>query len=364
MRSLITAIALLGAQSSAAPLAAIGSPSVDLGYARYDGTLDSPSGINIFKGIRYAAPPVGNLRFAAPQLPMENRTAPMPATIDCPACPQTRAGRDMPDAYGFTSALGNEDCLYLNVYAPSNSTNLPVFFWIHGGGYGLFSARGLDPTEFLETNGNGSIFVIIQYRLGAFVFLSGENVKADGALNAGPLDMDFALQWVKKHIKSFGGDPARVTVAGESAGGAAVMYQAMAYSGTQNVSLFNNVIAESPWVPAQHNYDDEVHTQAYRDFVEAAGCGNAADTLQCLRNSESELLQHASAKVSEASAFGSFAFLPVTDGSFVVNAISVADADAWKSWEGWVGANGGSNMLKRFHIKTIDGRNYGSIHPS
>ncbi|OAG10910.1 alpha/beta-hydrolase [Paraphaeosphaeria sporulosa] len=317
MRSLIAAIALLGARSSAVPLTARGAPSVDLGYAVYDGTLDSQNGINIFKGIRYAAPPVGNLRFAAPQPPKENRTAPISATIDGPACPQTGAGKDTPAAYGFISALGNEDCLYLNVYAPSNATNLPVFFWIHGGGYGLFSAQGLDPTEFMKTNGNGFISVIIQYRLGAFGFLSSEDVKSDGALNAGLLDMNFALKWVQRHIKSFGGDPARVTIAGESAGGAAVMYQAMAYGATQNVSLFNNIIAESPWVPAQHNYDDEVPTQAYEDFAEAAGCANATETLQCLRNSDSEVLQNASAKVSEASAFGSFAFLPVTDGCFV-----------------------------------------------
>ena len=93
----------------------------------------------------------------------------------------------------------------------------------------------------MNTNNNGFISVIIQYRLGAFGFLSSEDVKEDGALNAGLLDMNFALQWVQKHIKSFGGDPTRVTIAGESAGGAAVMYQAMAYGGAQNTSLFNNV---------------------------------------------------------------------------------------------------------------------------
>ncbi|KAF1979270.1 alpha/beta-hydrolase [Bimuria novae-zelandiae CBS 107.79] len=319
MRSLVAAIALLGVRTGALPLAARGTPSVDLGYAVYEGTHDSQSGINIFKGIRYAAPPVGNLRFAAPQPPLENRTATIPATTDGPFCPQSGAGKDTPTEYGFNSALGNEDCLYLNVYAPSNATNLPVFFWIHGGGYALFTAQGLDPTEFMITNSAEGSFVsvIIQYRLGAFGFLSSDDVKKDGALNAGLLDMNFALQWVQKHVKSFGGDPARVTIAGESAGGAAVMYQAMAYGGAQNVSLFNNIIAASPWVPAQHDYNGDVPTQAYDDFTEAAGCSNATNTLQCLRDSDTETLQNASAKVSEASAFGSFAFLPVTDGSFV-----------------------------------------------
>ncbi|KAJ4289646.1 hypothetical protein N0V90_010975 [Kalmusia sp. IMI 367209] len=318
MRGLVAAITLCAVWGgNASPLAARGAPSVDLGYAIYEGTHDNKSSINVFKGIRYAAPPLGNLRFAAPQTPVTNRTAPQSATTDGPYCPQTGAGKSTPAEYGFTSALGDEDCLYLNVYAPSNATDLPVFFWIHGGGYGLFTAQGLDPTEFMTTNNNGFISVIIQYRLGAFGFLSSEDVKADGALNAGLLDMNFALQWVREHIKSFGGDPARVTIAGESAGGAAVMYQAMAYGGAKNISLFNNIIAESPWVPAQHDYDGEVPTKAYANFAQAAGCSNATDTLQCLRDAETDVLQNASAKVSEASAFGSFAFLPVTDGTFV-----------------------------------------------
>lgn len=110
-----------------------------------------------------------------------------------------------------------------------------------GGGYSLFSATGLDPTEFMTTNNNTFISVIIQYRLGAFGFLPGDDVKADGALNAGLLDMNFALQWVQKYIEQFGGDPSRVTIAGESAGAGAVMYQAMAYGGAQDISLFQNV---------------------------------------------------------------------------------------------------------------------------
>lgn len=93
----------------------------------------------------------------------------------------------------------------------------------------------------MATNDNGFVAVVIQYRLGAFGFLAGDDVKADGVPNAGLLDMNFALQWVQKYIKNFGGDPGRVTIAGESAGGAAVMYQAMAYGGMQNMSLFNNV---------------------------------------------------------------------------------------------------------------------------
>ncbi|KAF2878212.1 Alpha/Beta hydrolase protein [Massariosphaeria phaeospora] len=292
-------------------------PTIDLGYAIYEGAYDAGFDVNTFKGIRYAAPPVGNLRFAAPQAPATNRTSTTPATTDVPVCPQSGAGAETPAKYGFVSAPGNEDCLFLNVFAPAIAKDLPVFVWIHGGGYGLFSAAGIDPTEFMKTNGNNFVSVIINYRLGAFGFLSGDDVREGGALNAGLLDMNFALEWVQKYIGKFGGDPARVTIGGESAGAAAVVYQAMAYGGEQDKTLFNNIISASPWFPNQHGYNDTIPTKAYNDFADAAGCGDVDDTLQCLRDAESSVLQKASAKVSEASTFGSFAFLPVTDEDFV-----------------------------------------------
>ena len=111
---------------------------------------------------------------------------------------------------------------------------------LDGGGYGLFGAI-YDPSQLINTNGNNFIVVVIQYRLGAFGFLSSEDVKRQGQVNAGLLDQRFALRWVQAHIKRFGGDPNKVTIAGESAGAGAVMLQAMAYGGKQNPTLFNNV---------------------------------------------------------------------------------------------------------------------------
>jgi carboxylesterase type B len=93
----------------------------------------------------------------------------------------------------------------------------------------------------MTTNNNSFISVIIQYRLGAFGFLSSEDVKKGGALNAGLLDMNFALKWVQEYASKFGGDPKKVTLAGESAGGGAVLYQSMAYGGKQKQDLFQNV---------------------------------------------------------------------------------------------------------------------------
>ena len=93
----------------------------------------------------------------------------------------------------------------------------------------------------INVNGKSFIAVIIQYRLGAFGFLSSDAVHRHGKVNAGLLDQRFALQWVQRHIRQFGGDPARVTIAGESSGAGAVMLQAMANGGQGPTRLFDNV---------------------------------------------------------------------------------------------------------------------------
>jgi carboxylesterase type B len=193
-----------------------------------------------------------------------------------------------------------------------------------GGGHNLFSITGLDPTEIMKQNNNGFVSVLIQYRLGAFGFLGGEDVEEDGVLNAGLIDQNFALKWVQANIAKFGGDPSRVTIAGESSGGASVLYQAMAYDGKQKENLFNNVITASPWFPEQYEYNADKTEDTYEAFALLAGCSKAKDTLACLRLQNTTTLQTASQKVSEAGPFGTFAFLPVTDCSFISSRPSVA----------------------------------------
>ena len=143
-----------------------------------------------------------------------------------------------------TSACEEFTCHCLDPYADfldSYIESSPLLIaLVDGGGYGLFGAV-YDPSQLIKTNGNGFIAVVIQYRLGAFGFLSSEDVKRNGQVNAGLLDQRFALRWVQAHIKKFGGDPTKVTIAGESAGAGSVMLQAMAYGGKQESTLFNNV---------------------------------------------------------------------------------------------------------------------------
>jgi carboxylesterase type B len=179
-----------------------------------------------------------------------------------------------PAVVNFDSSIrGEEDCLFLNVFSPRGASKLPVVVWIRksfsslmivkkgfgsnalrfadGGGYGAGYAGSFDFSYIGQTVNNGFVSVAIQYRLGAFGFLSSADVAKHGTVNAGVHDMRFALQWVKKYIARFGGDPDQVTISGESAGGGAVMLMAMANGGGEGTSLFRRGIASSPYFPTQ-----------------------------------------------------------------------------------------------------------------
>ncbi|KAI1452517.1 putative carboxylesterase [Annulohypoxylon moriforme] len=296
--------------------------TVDLGYATYEGYYNDTYGLNIWKSLRYAAPPVGKLRWQAPQPPLRDSSGVIPAVDQPPLCPQSGAF-GVPEAYGFNSGPGDEDCLYLNVYAAPNATNLPVLVWIHGGGYSVFGAT-YDPSIWMNTNNNGFIVVEIQYRLGAFGYLASDDVKASGRLNAGLLDQRFALEWVQEYISKFGGDPTRVTVGGESSGAGSIIYHTLAY-GREESNLFNNIIAASPYLPSVYRYNDTVPTAHYDKFVELVGCdqgssklSNYSSTFECLVAADSAVLQNASGIVSTTQGyFGSFAFLPVIDYDYI-----------------------------------------------
>ncbi|KAI1078218.1 putative carboxylesterase [Whalleya microplaca] len=300
----------------------VSTPDVNLGYATYRGSYNDTYGLNIWKSIRYAAAPIGKLRWQAPQAPPEDNWEVLPAVDQPPICPQTGAF-GVPSVYGFNSGPGDEDCLYLNVYAAQNASGLPVLVWIHGGGHNLNGAI-YDPSEWMAANDNGFVTVEIQYRLGAFGFLSSADIKANGQLNAGLLDQRFALEWVQKHVAKFGGDPSRVTIGGESSGAGAVFYHVLGYGGKES-DLFNNVIAASPYIPSVYRYSDPLPTSHYNKFAELVGCGQNSSNIkahsgvfECLVAADTEVLQNASGTVSTTEGyFGSWAFLPVIDGEYI-----------------------------------------------
>jgi para-nitrobenzyl esterase len=217
------------------PLAAVAAPlRVDGG----DIVGTREDGVSIYRGIPYAAPPVGKLRWQPPQ-PVVPWSGVRACTDFGPSCPQ-------PASKLSTAGPTSEDCLYLNIWAPpGNPTNAPVMVWIHGGGFTIGSAANpiYDGKNFAK---RGVVLVSINYRLGPFGFLAHPWLSAESADhvsgNYGLLDQIAALHWVQRNISKFGGDPNRVTIFGESAGAVSVT-ALMATPASKE--LFSSVIAES-----------------------------------------------------------------------------------------------------------------------
>lgn len=198
-------------------------------------------GIEYFKGIPYAAPPVGQLRWTPPQ-PAASWNGVRAAKDYASDCAQ----QPFPGDAAPLRTTPNEDCLYLNVWRPAGgAANLPVMVWIHGGGFvnGGSSPAVYDGSKFAR---DGVILVSINYRLGRFGFFGFPALTAgskDGMLgNYGYMDQIAALKWVKANIASFGGDPNNVTIFGESAGGGSVH---TLLTSPLTGGLFNKAIVES-----------------------------------------------------------------------------------------------------------------------
>ncbi|KAJ8083128.1 hypothetical protein PM082_008997 [Marasmius tenuissimus] len=185
------------------------------------------------------------------------------------------------------------------------------------GGYIAGSAAGFHGSDLISQSNNGVVVVVIQYRLGLFGFLSGNAVHSDGALNAGLLDQNFALRWVNEHIHKFGGDPTRVTIWGESAGAGSVLQQVIAEDGQTQPPLFRGAITSSSFLPSQYTFNDSIPEALYTQVVDSVGCSSSSDTLKCLREADTNALQTANANINLAGFFGTFAFVPVVDGTFI-----------------------------------------------
>ncbi|KAK4649815.1 hypothetical protein QC762_704820 [Podospora pseudocomata] len=289
---------------------------VDTGYAKYRGYYDSASALNHWKGIRYSQAPTGSLRWQPPRFPALAPSAPV---TDADAFGNTCYQHTPRTALGsFLGPPGSEDCLFLNVVAPANATKLPVVVWIHGGGYG-YGDSSQDLTQLINDNGKTFIGVSINYRLGAFGYLSSQEVKDNGVVNAGHLDQALALAWVKLHICKFGGDPSKVTIAGQSAGAGSVMHHALAVNGDLGSLLFDKGLAQSPYLPYQPNFNDAIPTSRYYAFSAAAGCPSSGSVFSCLLSKSAADLELASLSVTASSTQGSWGFWPVTDGVYIKN---------------------------------------------
>jgi para-nitrobenzyl esterase len=266
--------------------------------------------VKAFLGLPYAAPPVGELRWKAPQPPVKWKGA-RDASKFGAHCAQGHVFDDMI----FQDSANSEDCLFLNVYAPASAkakSKLPVMFWIHGGGYSGGSAS--EPRhngDFLPLK--GVVLVTINYRLGVFGFLATSDLakEANGAAgNYGLLDMVSALQWVKANIKNFGGDPENVTIFGESAGSFAVS-TLMASPAARG--LFQKVIGESGAAFSDTLPTDTLEAREKLDGDWAASLG--VTTLAQLRALPTD-------KVLDAAKSKKGGFWPVVDGKLLTEQVA------------------------------------------
>ncbi|KAL2004987.1 hypothetical protein VTN00DRAFT_2837 [Thermoascus crustaceus] len=255
---------------------------VHLGYASYRGQA-LPNGITQWLGLRYAALPLGALRFAAPQDPGW-RSGIQNATQHGPICIPT-------GQYPIPKEI-SEDCLFLDVFAPTSARNssskLPVFFWIQGGGFNENSNANYNGSGLIKASDMNIVVVTFNYRVGPYGFLAGREVEEGGSLNNGLKDQIKALEWVQKHIHKFGGDPNHVVLGGDSAGASSITLLLSAYGGRDD-KLFHAAAAESQSFAGMMNADESQF--AYNNLVIRTDCASSEDTLECLRNLDADALQ-------------------------------------------------------------------------
>ncbi|KAJ7182323.1 Alpha/Beta hydrolase protein [Mycena crocata] len=321
------------------------SPIIDLGYAQYQGGVNASTNVTTFLGIKYAAAPIGDLRFSAPH-PPPHIAGVQQATELPDSCPQTPVGTSStnPVRARGVEVGSSEDCLTLSVSYPSEADGeptgpLPVIVWFFGGRYTQGSISMYRGTDIVAQSNRGVVVVLVQYRLGLFGFLQGTAVKTGGSLNAGLLDQDFALRWVNKHVSPFGGDPSKVAIWGESAGAGAVMQQVIANDGKTKPQLFRAAITSSVYLPPQYKYNDRIPELLYSKVVAQANCTKAVDSLACLRATDSHILQDINLALNTDSFYTASAFYPVVDGEFIRQRPSVALSQRKVNGEAYLAVN-------------------------
>lgn len=239
---------------------------------RIEGFRNTRTGIYSFLGLHYAEPPVGQLRYARPVY--KRLSGDINATRHGPPCIQ-------PHPQQPQRIVGEEDCLLLNVYTPQmpdETTGLPVFVWIHPGGFRFGSAAQYDATPMAQ---QGAIVVAPQYRLGSLGILGDGTKEFDG--NLAMFDLATALRWVSEYISQFGGDPKRVQAIGHGSGAASAMYLSMSRT-ARSAGDIHGVVAMSGTALSQYAMDKEP-VQSVEEVAKINNCptGNELEIVKCMR---------------------------------------------------------------------------------
>ena len=292
------ATAALLSLAAAAPVAAqSAAPTVTAPAGAVRGTTEGA--LRVFRGIPYAQPPVGGLRWR-PTRPLPHWAGVREATAFGPACVQPQGGP--PSVYSPAAPMPvSEDCLTLNIWAPADATHAPVFFWIHGGA--LLTGSSREPMyDGAKLAAQGIVVVSINYRLGVLGWLAHPDLSRESPAqvsgNYGLLDQIGALHWVHDNIAAFGGDPATVTIAGESAGGLSVLYL---MESPLARGLFTRAVAQSSYMISMPELK---HAAFGAPSGEAMGqmlaAGLQAPDLAALRGMDAQALTNAAAKLGFA----------------------------------------------------------------
>ncbi|KAK7184450.1 hypothetical protein DPSP01_013208 [Paraphaeosphaeria sporulosa] len=301
-------LSLVPALSSLLPLVYSATPpTVEIRNGTILGVLNTTRSVEKFLGIPYAEPPVGTLRLAQ-SIPLKSPFGTLNASAYGPAC------------YNSLN-VGNpsEDCLTLNIWRPAGETSsnasLPVLVWLYGGG--LVAGYAADP-KFEGTNltansaavGKPIIIVTLNYRLGPFGFLNGKEMAELGLLNLGMLDQRRAFHWIQENIGAFGGDPKKVTLAGESAGAVSIYSHMMAYGGRDD-ALFHGAILESGGAFPLTGPDTPAFQASFNALITNTTCastlnGTAAEKLDCIRGLDVPTLRASVGKSTGQSIDGDF----------------------------------------------------------
>ncbi|KAI6250662.1 Carboxylesterase [Erysiphe necator] len=334
----------------------IPNPIVDLQYTLHQGTLVESGKYYSFSNIRYAAPPIGNLRFAPPVAPAINRT--LNNGEKAAVCAQgspfwgnmmiknlmgvglEQLKKDEEELELLKKSLTietiytyqpldprtSEDCLFLDVLVPEDVFNsnksAPVLIWIHAGGYvsgdKTSAGKPLNLLAKAEENGEGIIFVAINYRLGLFGWLSGSTFTSQhGQPNAGLYDQRLALEWVQRNIHLFGGDNKRVTVIGESAGGGSIMHHITAW-GLNDPPPFQRAILQSPgYMPVVGDGQQERTFDLVLSKAQSLISKNIKTVADLKSIHFTVLAALNNVIVAQSAPHGTFTFGPVVDGKYV-----------------------------------------------
>ncbi|KAH8645717.1 putative extracellular lipase [Xylariales sp. PMI_506] len=248
------------------------APTVTVKNGTYVGFNDPVLNTDNFYGVAYAQPPIGDLRFRQPR-----------------GLNTTWSGERV--VVDYPKQCITTDCLYLAIIRPSNVTleNLPILVYFTQGGFsngGIGYLPDFNQTGIVQRSayiGHPIIGVEVNSRLGPWGFMYSQEIQDSLDTNLGLRDMRLALAWIQENIAAFGGDPSRVTIQGQSTGAQSVGLQLLAYGGDHG-NLFSGAISESGapvWYAPTAN--TALWQPTYDGFVNAAGCGNSSDSLQCLR---------------------------------------------------------------------------------